>query len=277
MNTVFFGASELVIPILEALNEQFNLQYVFTTEKDKSDPVASFCIKKDIPYSSVTSKKELSLVLNNIKDLELGIVADFGIIIPKNVLELFPKGIVNIHPSLLPRYRGATPVQTAILNGDKKTGISFIKMDEQLDHGEIIRQFEYDILDTDTFQTLCKRLFKESANSLKQVLSTYSSDLKSTSQDHKHATFTKILKREDGYIDFSKFSSIKNIDKISRAYFPWPGAWTKLKLGGQDKIIKFLPEHKIQVEGKKEMAYKDFINGYPNANSNLLNFLKQND
>ena len=90
---------------------------------------------------------------------DLGVIADFGIILASEVLEAFPKGIINIHPSLLPKYRGPTPVQTAILNGDTKTGMTIIKIDDEVDHGSILYQEEADIKPDETAEALLSRLF----------------------------------------------------------------------------------------------------------------------
>ena len=129
---VFFGSSRYVIPIIEVLKKNFDLSLVITTEQNPSDPIPHFCIKNKIKYISVTSlnnsivNDQLSMV-----NCQLAILADFGLIIPKRVLKIFQKGIINIHPSLLPKYRGPTPVQNAILNGENMTGISIIKLEDK--------------------------------------------------------------------------------------------------------------------------------------------------
>ncbi len=264
---VFFGSSKFVIPILEVLRKNFTLSLVLTTEKSSTDAVPSYCIKNKTPHFSVQQFNNLTIEQLKKLNTSMAVLADFGLIIPQQVLDLFPKGIINIHPSLLPKYRGPTPVQTAILNGEKTTGVTIIKLDEEIDHGPILGFEKEKILNTDTSESLYKRLFEKGANLLLKVLPNYiKGDLKSNAQNHKQATFTSHLTRKDGLIDLNNPPAPEKLQRMIRAYFPWPGVWTRLRLGyvGEAKIIKFLPEKKVQVEGKKPMSYKDFKNGYPN-------------
>ncbi|OGH13631.1 MAG: hypothetical protein A3H50_03120 [Candidatus Levybacteria bacterium RIFCSPLOWO2_02_FULL_37_10] len=268
---VFFGSSRYVIPIIEVLKKNFDLSLVITTEQNPSNPIPHFCNKNKIKYISVTSlnnsivNDQLSMV-----NCQLAILADFGLIIPKRVLKIFQKGIINIHPSLLPKYRGPTPVQNAILNGENMTGISIIKLDDKVDHGPILAQKEEKILEDDTADTLYARLFEIGADLIYQNIKHYIKGyLKPRQQIHSKATFTKLLQKNDGLINLDNPPSPIKIARMIRAYHPWPGVWTKLQIvagstRGVDvqKIIKFLPEQKIQVEGKNPVSYKDFTNGY---------------
>src|SRR6185503_10774343 len=118
--------------------------------------------------------------------------ASFGLLLPKEALDLFPKGIINIHPSLLPQYRGAMPVQSALLNGDSATGVSIIKLDEEMDHGPLLAQETAEILPSDTSASLHDRLFEKGAELLTKILPEYiNNKLKLTEQDHANATFTQ--------------------------------------------------------------------------------------
>src|SRR3989338_646078 len=268
---VFFGSSRYVIPIIEVLKKNFDLSLVITTEQNPSNPIPHFCNKNKIKYISVTSlnnsivNDQLSMV-----NCQLAILADFGLIIPKRVLKIFQKGIINIHPSLLPKYRGPTPVQNAILNGENMTGISIIKLDDKVEHGPILAQKEEKILEDDTADTLYARLFEIGADLIYQNIKHYIKGyLKPRQQIHSKATFTKLLQKNDGLINLDNPPSPIKIARMIRAYHPWPGVWTKLQIvagstRGVDvqKIIKFLPEQKIQVEGKNPVSYKDFTNGY---------------
>lgn len=264
---IFFGSSKHVLPVIQVLKKNFDLTLVITTEKNQTDIIPSFCIKNKIPYISVFNLSDSKVNGKlSIVNCELAVLADFGLILPNKILSLFSKGIINIHPSLLPKYRGPSPVQTAILNGNKKTGISIIKLDEKVDHGPIIFQKEENVKSQDTFENLCQRLFKIGADNLYQTIQQYiKGELKPTLQDDSKATFTKKLTKADGYIDLPslKIENLKlEIAQKIRAYYPWPGVFFKTKLSGQEKIIKLLPGEKIQVEGKKPMSYKDFANGY---------------
>jgi methionyl-tRNA formyltransferase len=268
MKIVFFGSSGYVIPVIEILRKNFDLLVVTTEKSDGAVP--SFCKQNKINFLSVSTLKDLnakSLIFNT--KATVAVVADFGLIIPKEILNAFSKGIINIHPSLLPKYRGPSPVQAAILNGEKITGVSIMKVDDKIDHGSILGFEKEEILDSDTADSLYGRLFAKGAILLLKLLNSYiKGDLKLIAQNHGNATYTKMLKREDGFVDLSKLK-IKNeklkIARMVRAYFPWPGVWFKTKLNNVEKIIKLLPENKIQVEGKKPMSYKDFLNGYPEA------------
>jgi methionyl-tRNA formyltransferase len=256
------------------LRKNFDLALVVTTEKS-DDAVPSFCKQNNIQFLFVTTLKDLNtqyLILNT--KAPIAVVAYFGLIIPEAILNAFPEGIINLHPSLLPKYRGPTPVQSAIASGDKITGISIMKVDSGIDHGPILGQEKEEILDADTADSLYKRLFAKGASLLLKTIGLYlTRGLEPLAQNHSKATFTKPLTRQDGYVDISSPSlRIENLKLKIRAYFPWPGVWFKMKLNGSEKIIKLLPENKIQVEGKKPMSYKDFLNGYPGAKE-ILKYL----
>ncbi len=260
MKTVFFGSSEFVLPVVEVLNKKFGLSLILTTEQQ--GPVIDFALKNKVPYSSVSKLQTTNYKLQTTHP-DLGIVADFGLIIPKQTINLFPKGILNIHPSLLPKYRGPTPVQTVLLNGNKQTGVTIIRLDEKVDHGPILAQEEYNIEVGQTSQDLLKILFKLGANLLEKTLIDYIEDvLDPVPQDEKNASFTKLLTKKDGLIKLSRPPSKEKLQNMVRAFYPWPGVWTKAMVNGQWSIIKFLPGEKIQVEGKRPQSFKDFANGY---------------
>lgn len=272
------------MPIIEVLRKNFDLSLVLTTERlalqgeVMQSPVINLCIKSKIPYLS--AQQFSNLIVQQLKKpkASVAVLADFGLIIPPEILSLFPKGIVNVHPSLLPKYRGSTPVQAAILNGDKTTGVSIMKLDGKIDHGPILKQEKEKILDTDTAETLYERLFAKGANLLPKVLNKYfKGNLKPIPQNHTKATITKPLTRQDGFIDVSKLATaVTKIDTMIRAYYPWPGVWTQLRIRDKLLRIKFLPGQKLQVEGKKPISYQDFLNGYPEAKelvSSLLSLI----
>src|SRR4030042_220178 len=222
MKTVFFGASSYVLPIIDVLNKKFGLEHVITTEKNGGEPVISFCKSNKIPYFSVSSKENLKSKILNLKSLDLGVVADFGIIIPKEILESFTYGILNIHPSLLPKYRGPTPVQSAFLNGDKTTGVTIIKLDEHIDHGPILTQENEPISPEDTSQSLYEILFAKGAHMLSGIIEPFSKgELKLKEQKHEEATFTNPLKREDGFVDVLNLPEYEKLENMIRAYYPW--------------------------------------------------------
>lgn len=276
MKIVFFGSSSYVLPVIEKLKKDFKIELVVTTEKELKDPIITFCKKNQLPYLSVSNlsnPNHKSYILNLKSDI--AVLADFGLILPNEVLNKFTKGILNIHPSLLPKYRGPTPVQSAILNNEKETGVSIIKLDDKVDHGPILVQTKEEIKSKDTTQSLYKRLFQIGSDLLYQNIKQYiNNELKLIEQNDEKATFTKLLIKNDGYFNLNNPSSLEKLDLMIRAYFPWPSTWTRSMINGKSSIIKFLPEKKLQVEGKKPVNYKDFINGYPNLDKNLLNLLK---
>lgn len=263
--TIFFGSSKYVIPTIEMLNAGFGLALVVTTEKDPLDAVPSFCSANNIPYLSVKNLKDEN-VLEQIKNEKalVGVLGYFGLIVPQELLDMFPKGIINIHPSLLPKYRGPTPVQTAILNGDSETGTSIILLDKEVDHGPMLIQKKLDIDPVDTTDSLHAKLFSLGAELIKEVLPIYLADgITLQAQDHSAATFTKHLSKQSGQFDISNPPSKEKLNRIIRAYYPWPTAWTVVRIKNKEVRIKLLPGQKLQMEGGKPMGIKDFQNGYP--------------
>ncbi len=264
MKVIFFGSGKYAISVIKVLKKEFDL-FVFTTEKEKQSFLIRYLDENNVDYKSINSFLKEDVLKHK---ANLGVLANFRLIVPKEILNLFPLGILNIHPSLLPKGRGATPGQEAIVNNDKLTGVSIIKLDEKLDHGPILAQKEEEIKDNDTADSLYQRLFEIGADLLYQNIKQYiKGNLKLVVQDDSKATYTKTLTRESGFINAN--NPPKNLKTMIKAYFPWPGVWTE-KNG---KRIKFLPNDKIQVEGKKEVKYKDFVNGYPNIGKELLNKL----
>lgn len=258
MRVVFFGTPSFVIPVLEAIYKNFQLVGVVTTPTESA--VSQQAQKHNIPILKPTNlnqsfKQELAGL-----NPELGIVAAYGQIIPKNILDIPRNGFLNIHPSLLPKYRGPSPIQTAILNGDKVSGVTIIKMDEKMDHGPIINTKEITLSEKDNFEILSNKMFQEGANLLIEVIPNFvAGKLQLKEQNHSIATFTKIVKKEDGYFEINNPPPPDILDRMIRAYYPWPTAWTKW----DSKIVKFLPNNKIQMEGKKPISFRDFLNGYP--------------
>ena len=140
---IFFGASGYVISILEYLRKHYDLVLVVTTEKEPTDAVPTYCKINAISYVSVaTLRKDNVVRMLRAINAPVAVLAYFGLIVPQEVIDIFPKGIVNIHPSLLPKYRGPTPGQTAILNGETKSGVSIMLLDNKVDHGPVLGQTE---------------------------------------------------------------------------------------------------------------------------------------
>jgi len=241
-------------------------------------------------YNSLINNKEAYRKLKNISP-DLIIVADFGLIIPIEILRLPPLGCLNIHPSLLPKYRGPSPVPFALLNEKKFTGVTIMLMDEGLDTGPIVTQKNVEFLCQENAGSLTQRLFQLGASLISDILFSWENgQIKAIPQNECNATYTNKLSKEDGRIDWSH--SAIEINKKILAYTPWPGAFTYWK-GKRIKIIEAelchtsskgnysngfvfqldnklhvmtgegsLILNKIQLEGKKIILVKEFIQGY---------------
>lgn len=213
-------------------------------------------------------------------EADLLVVVAYGQILPANYLKIPNLGSINVHGSLLPKYRGASPIQSAILNGDKITGITIMLMDEKLDHGPILSTKEISISDKDTYESLSKKMSQVASEVLPKILADFTAGkIKPMVQDHAIATYCTQIKKEDGFFDIENPFPPNKLDRMIRAYYPWPTVWTKWK----GKIVKFLPpSHSrpdresdshfrendksdifVQMEGKYKTKLKDFLNGYP--------------
>ena len=257
MKIIFFGTPDYVIPILDKLHKYHEIVAVVT---QSPKPVGR---DKIITYSAVDSwafKKHIPRNFDyvDLPEADMGVCASFGMIIPKVVINNSKFGILNIHPSLLPEFRGASPIQATIIAGSDPA-ISIIKMDEKMDHGPILTQFKEDILENDTNETLRKRLFEKSAEVLIEMIPAYiEGKIKLKPQDESKATYTKIIIKQDGFVDLIKDDSII-IERKHRAYIPWPGIWTLVN-GKRLKILEFKNEPvTVQLEGKKPISYKQFV------------------
>ncbi|HEY4495292.1 MAG TPA: methionyl-tRNA formyltransferase [Candidatus Paceibacterota bacterium] len=186
-------------------------------------------------------KESVSILIEKLKSLkpDLAVIAAYGKILPKEILEIPRYGFINVHPSLLPKYRGASPIQYAILKGDKKTGVTIMKIDEKMDHGPILEKSEIQISKSETYETLSKKLAKLGAKLLIKIIPDYVlGKIKPVEQDHLKATYTKIIKKEDGKINWSK--STEEIERMTRAYYPWPSAWTQVNLKSRISNLKII-------------------------------------
>lgn len=270
MKIVFFGTPEYVIPILNALNKVHKILMVVT------QPPRPVGRDKRIGYSAVDDwahKKRIpkTFTFDEVPEADLGIVASYGKIIPEEVISKFTYGILNIHPSLLPKYRGASPVQSAIAAGETRTGLTVIKMDKQMDHGPIVSQFKEDILPEDTTPTLRDRLFARAGKFLVDLIPFYISEkIIPKAQNDKEATFTKMIKKDDGFIDLTKEDGVAQ-ERFIRAMSPWPGAWTYVTVNDKKLRLKILSAHleeeklvldEVQLEGKTPVKWTQFESAY---------------
>jgi len=278
---IFMGTSQFGAIILEGLAQSDYKPCLVITTPDKPvgrkqimtpPPVKISAQKYNISIAQPEKIKNLESKINNLKP-DLGIVAAYGYILPQEILIIPKYGFLNVHPSLLPKYRGPSPIQTAILNGDKKTGVTIILMDEKMDHGPILAQRELEFLISKkyTYLELSQELAVKGANLLLETIPRWvSNEIKPMPQDESKATYTKILKKEDGEIDWSK--PAEKIERKIRAFNPWPGTFTFLKKNDKKLRIKILEAgvsknnkliiKKLQPEGKKPMTFEEFKRGY---------------
>lgn len=254
---VFFGSDSFVIPVLQALYENFEVQAVVTSP---NSPIEQIAKTFNIPV--LTPDKLTQEFLNDHISLltsDLFVVASYGKIIPQSFLDIPKFGGLNIHPSLLPKYRGPSPLQNTILNGDKESGVTIIKMDSEMDHGQILLASNFSLSGQETFEILGNKLFQLGAETLISIIPDFiEGKIALKEQNHADATFTKMVKKEDGYFEIDNPPLPEILERMIRAYHPWPGVWTKWN----GKIVKLLPENMIQMEGKKPQTLKDFLNGY---------------
>lgn len=267
IKAIFFGTPDYVIPVMEALYKNYKLVAVVSQPPKL---VGRKQIRTFSPVDNWAHKRKIPVITDLTKELpeaNFGVVASYGRIIPERVIRHFPNGILNIHPSLLPKYRGASPIQSQIIDGVTETGVSVIKMDEKMDHGPIVSILHDEITPVDTNETLRRRLFEKSADFLIELIPNYlSGKIKLKEQNEDEATFTKIMKREDGYVDMKSDPIV--IERKFRALKPWPEIYTMA--GG--KRLKILGLHleegklildRVQLEGKKSVSFEEFKRGYP--------------
>ncbi|OHA00650.1 MAG: methionyl-tRNA formyltransferase [Candidatus Sungbacteria bacterium RIFCSPHIGHO2_02_FULL_47_11] len=229
---IFLGTPDFALPPLDTLiNNGYNVVAVVTNPDElvgrkqilTPPPIKFFAGKYKIPVYQPVNLKIKNWKLK-IPESDLYIVAAYGKIIPREILEIPKHGVLNVHPSLLPRWRGPSPIQYALLNGDTKTGVTIIQMDELMDHGPVLMQRELSISKI-TYLQLHDELARLGATLLLETLPQWlNGKIKPTPQDDSQATYSKILTKESGRIDWSR--TAEEIERKVRAFSPWPGAWT---------------------------------------------------
>ncbi len=304
MKIIFAGTSEFGIPTLEQLKAHHELILVITqpdkpagrNKKLSPPPVKVWAMKNNIPVEQPEQISNLKSIISNLNP-DLLLVAAYGQIIPKDILDLPKFHAINIHGSILPQYRGASPIQATILNGDRTAGITLIQMDEKMDHGDILAIRTMALTGNESFPALYKSLAQLSAELVVETLQKLPvGELRPQVQNHTEATYTKLLTRKDGKINWAR-PAVEIYNQI-RALNPEPGTWTELK-GKVVKILEaeILPDHKIELpgklyshegsiavkcldnglllkkvkpEGKNEITGKDFLNGLQSLNDKLF-------
>lgn len=299
MKVVFMGTPDIAVPCLQKLIDEGHEVAAVVTQPDKPKgrgkklampPVKELAVKYDIPVLQPVRARDEEFV-KSIKEInpDLIVVIAFGQILGKELLEIPKYGCINVHVSLLPKYRGAAPINWVIINGEKKTGITTMYMDEGLDTGDIILSKEFDLDRYITAGELHDRMMVEGAEILKDTIDLIEKgEAKRTPQNHDEFSYAPIMDRNLGNIDFTK--SAEEIHNLVRGVNPWPGAYTfyndvKMKLWKTDVLneksskepgtvlsvdkngIKIstgdgvLLVEEIQMPNKKRMPVSEYIKG----------------
>ncbi len=237
MKILFMGTPDFAVGIAEAIYESSHEIVAVVTQPDRpkgrsgasvASPVKEFALSHDIPVlqPSAVKKPEEVEKLKNI-DADICVVAAFGQILSKEILDIWPNGCINVHASLLPEYRGAAPIQWAIADGRQTTGVTVQQMNEGVDTGDIISSVAVNIDSNETGGSLFDKLAKAGAGLIVETLDLIAQGRAiRTPQDESAATYAKMLKKEMGCIDFTQ--SAQRNERLVRAFSPWPGSYTYL-------------------------------------------------
>lgn len=301
MRVLFMGTPEFAIPSLEMIYQNDGLELIgVVTQPDRPagrgqkvriSPVKSWAIKHGLSFyqpEKVKGNKDFLLRVRQLKPDVIVVVA-FGQLLPANFLEIPLRCCINLHASLLPRHRGASPIQAAILEGDEYTGVTTMLMEERLDAGDILLQEKVKIEEGETGGSLHDKLKVVGAQLLEKTLNNLS-QITPVPQDEKSATYTGKITRDDGEINWQL--PAKRIERMVRAYNPWPGAFTTLEgkrfkiwqagiishediqgkpgeiiRATEDRIIVqagqgLLSLDRVQLAGRKVISASEFIRGF---------------
>lgn len=299
MDIIYCGTPRFAVPPLEKLVAAGYRISLVVTQPDRpkgrglelvSSPVKQSALKLNLPVTQperIKTNEEFRAQITKLNPDAI-IVVGYGRLIPQWMLDLPRLGNINLHASLLPKYRGAAPIQWAIASGETVTGVTTMRLDAGLDTGDILMQHEIPIAPEDTAETLAPRLAEIGADLMVQTLrGLEAGTIHRRPQNHEAATLAPILKKEDGIVDFSR--SAEEVVNRLRGFQPWPGAYTKFR-GKQLQILRAraanenvgqsqllvqadrllvgcgkntaLELQEIQLEGKKRTSARDFIHGY---------------
>lgn len=263
---IFMGSPDFALPALKQLAERYQLIGVITQPDRRAGrgralttpPVKSLALSLGIEVFQPKNLKEPeAIACIQAWHPDLIVVVAFGQILRKNVLDLPEFGCINIHGSLLPRWRGAAPIQAALLDGDKKTGVTIMKMDAGIDTGPIISQQEVEVLPKDTAETLSARLAVIGAELLLETLPGYiKGRIIPQPQEASYATYAGRIEKKNGELDFTH--TAEALERCVRAFYPWPGAFTYW----QGKKLKIHQAH-VLITPDASPGMKMVLDGYP--------------
>lgn len=299
MKVLFAGTPDFAVAPLKALAEQHEIVGVFTQpdrragrgKKLTPPPVKVLAEALGIPVYQPSSLKNQAEIIRGL-NADVMVVVAYGMLLPQSILDIPRLGCINIHASLLPRWRGAAPIQRAIEAGDQETGVSIMRMELGLDTGPVFQMLKTDITDTDTSASLHDKLASLGSQGICETLATLSENpmIQPTKQDDGLSTYAKKISKQEAVIDWSQ--SAEQIARKLRAFIPWPGCQTqhgdtRLRLWQASVVTN---EHNetagvildvneqgatvacgadslrlevLQRDGSKALTYKEFANGYP--------------
>lgn len=300
MKIVFMGTPDFSVPVLEALASHYQVTAVVTQpDKPKGrgkavamSPVKEKAIELDIPvYQPVKARDPEFIQMLQELGPDLIVVVAFGQILPKNILSLPPMGCVNVHASILPQYRGAAPIQWAVINGEKESGVTTMMMDEGIDTGDMLEKMSLSLSPDETGGSLHDKLSRMGAELILSTLKKLEEGtIKRTPQTDENSCYAKMLKKSMGDIDWTM--DAVSIERLIRGLNPWPSAYTRwnqktLKIwkaqvlddeyeGACGEVVYSdkkaiyvktgrgtLSLEELQPEGKKRMDVEVFLRGYP--------------
>ena len=261
MKIIFMGTPDFAINIVDSLYEAGHEIVLVITQPDKPrgrsgklapSPVKSWALEHDVKvYQPAKIRDEESVEYLREYNADIAVVAAFGQILPKSILDMPRLGCVNVHASLLPLYRGAAPIQHAILNGDDKTGVTIMQMGPGLDDGDILLTKEIALNGTETGGSLFDALAELGGQAIVQALDELQSgNITSIKQDETKATHVSMISKEDGLIDWNR--SAEDIERCVRGFNPWPTAFTLLN----GKTLKIWASHVVNEDVPIVNVYK---------------------
>jgi methionyl-tRNA formyltransferase len=296
MNLVFLGTPSFAVPTLERIVEAGHRVVAVYTQPDRpkgrggalaASPVKETALRLSLPVYQPERVRRPEVV-EQLKQMnpEAMVVVGYGQIIPRTIIDIPPRGIINVHGSLLPKYRGAAPIQWAIANGEARTGVTTMRIDAGLDTGDMLLKWETAIGAEENAIQLGQRMSLAGADLLVETLA---ATIDPIPQDNSEASLAPILKKEDGLIDWTW--PARKIFNRARGFLPWPGAYTSFRgqlfhiwkarvaeetgpcapgslvhlkkrlliAGGEGTMLELL---EIQIEGRKRMPAEAFLNGH---------------
>ncbi len=287
MRLVYLGTPAFAVPTLERMVEAGHQVLSVVTQPDRprgrgqqlaQSPVKEAAMRLGLPvYQPERVRRPEALEYLRSLQADAMVVVGYGQIIPQSVIDLVANGIVNVHASLLPKYRGAGPIQWSVINGETRTGVTTMRIDAGLDTGDMLLKAETEIGPDENAVELGQRLAAMGAGLLVKTLDGLA-EIVPEKQDNAQATYAPMLRKEDGLIDWNW--PAETIHNRVRGLQPWPGAYTMFR--GQRLYLwktrmdsgRLIPVE-VQLEGRKRMAASDFANGQRISENELWGELRQ--